>query len=95
MNLPESMVYEILIEDERLWRKDCANIPRKTLVNILKKIRSLAKDPWLENVHIKKLNNSHLADFRLRVGEYRVLFNRSDDRKVLHVLRVLHRSKLY
>jgi mRNA-degrading endonuclease RelE of RelBE toxin-antitoxin system len=35
------------------------------------------------------------AEYRLRVGDWRVRFYRDDDPEALHVLRVLHRGKAY
>jgi mRNA interferase RelE/StbE len=44
---------------------------------------------------IKKLQNYELADYRLRVGDYRFLFNIDDLGKDIYIFRILHRSKLY
>ena len=89
------MAYKLLIADGRQWRKDCGIIPKRQLQLILRRIRGLAGDPWTEGVQAKKLQHYRVADFRLRVGEYRVLFNKYEDRKEIHLLRILHRSKLY
>lgn len=89
------MRYELMIVDVKMWKKDCALVPRERLQQIFKKIRALADDPWAGNVQVKQLKNYEIADFRLRVGEYRVLFNKDEEGKVIHLLRILHRSKLY
>lgn len=89
------MAYEIVIADERLWRKDCGRIPHDQLSQILQKIRSLAHDPWAGGVHVKQLKHYNLADYRLQVGNFRVLFNKNEESRVISLLRVLHRSKLY
>ena len=89
------MAYELMIEDVRLWEKDCSVIPRNKLRVIFQKIGALATDPWPENAHVRQLKHYALADFRLRVGDYRVLFNKDDEEKKIHLLRVLDRSKLY
>ena len=89
------MAYEILIDDLRLWEKDCSVIPRTKLRIIVQKIAALAGDPCPENVHVAQLKHYALADFRLRVGDYRVLFNKDEESKTIHLLRVLDRSKLY
>jgi mRNA interferase RelE/StbE len=70
-------------------------IQRQDVLRIIARIRELSCDPWPEGLHVRKLQHYGLADFRLRVGNYRVLFNRDDDRKEVRLLRVLHRSKLY
>lgn len=89
------MAYKLLIKDRRIWDKDCNVIPPKHLRLILGKIRALECDPWAENVQVKQLKQYALADFRLRVGEYRVLFDKDEDAKTILLYRVLHRSKLY
>ncbi|OGJ63792.1 hypothetical protein A3C37_01725 [Candidatus Peribacteria bacterium RIFCSPHIGHO2_02_FULL_53_20] len=89
------MAYEIVIEDLRRWRKDFAAIPRERVKQILRKIRALENDPWAGNAQVKQLKDYALADFRLRIGEYRVLFNKDEEKKMIRLLRVLHRSNLY
>ncbi len=89
------MAYNILIEDIRVWKKDCASIPRDRLQLVVRKIYALEKDPWANNVQVKQLKEYGIADFRLRVGDYRVLFNKDEDTKTIQLLRLLHRSKLY
>lgn len=89
------MAYKLVIDDDRRWRKDCAAIPHERLVQILRSIRALEQEPWKENVQVKQLPHYPLAQFRLRVGDYRVLFDKNNATKTIHLLRVLHRSKLY
>ncbi len=89
------MAHKLLIVDEKLWRKDCDAIDRTQLQKIFGAIRKLEKDPWDGNVHVKQLKNYALADYRLRIGSYRVLFTKVEESKEIHLLRVLHRSKLY
>lgn len=46
-------------------------------------------------MQVKQLKNYEVADFRLRIGDERILFDRDELTKTIHLLRVLHRSKLY
>ena len=89
------MAYKLLIADGRSWKRDCAEIPADRLAQILKKVRALEKDPWAGNVQVKQLKHFSLADFRLRIGDYRVLFDKDEERKTITLFRVLHRSKSY
>lgn len=89
------MGYRILIADNRIWRKDCSAIPPQRVEQIFHKIRALQSDPWAGNVQAKQLKHYDLAEFRLRVGEYRVLFDKDEKMKTIVLLRVLHRSKFY
>lgn len=93
--LQRNMAYKIIVLSKRVWRKDCLAIPKKHVQQILQKIQLLTAEPWPENIQVKQLHHYRLADFRLRIGEYRVLFDKDEMKKVIRLIRVLHRSKLY
>jgi mRNA interferase RelE/StbE len=69
---------------------DLKKIDRKVKDRIHKKITELQHFPNIPN--IKKLTNFEPA-YRLRIGDYRVLFNVLDD--VVVIGRVLHRRESY
>lgn len=72
--------------------KDLRRIPAKSLARIIAKIEELAADPLPHGV-VKLATAERL--YRLRVGEYRVVYElRRDERKVL-VYYVRHRSEVY
>ncbi|MEK6826002.1 MAG: type II toxin-antitoxin system RelE/ParE family toxin [Nanoarchaeota archaeon] len=56
---------------------------------ILKKVDGLSENPFSKD--IKKLKGSD--DFRLRVGDYRVIF--SIESNVIQILKVGHRKNIY
>ena len=89
------MSYVLLVVDAKVWQRDVEKIPRKDFERVIARIRVLKNDPWPENVDVKKLQHYSIADYRLRVGDYRVLFNRNDERKEIRLLRMLNRSKRY
>ena len=89
------MAYKIFIASVRQWRKDCSKIPKRDLERIHKKIELLTQEPWSDFIQVKQLPNYDLAQFRLRIGNYRVLFDLDADHNTVRILRVLHRSKLY
>lgn len=91
----DNLKYRLVIFDERVWRRDCDHVPRKQLERIIERIRSLETWSVSAGVDVKKLQHYDLADFRLRVGDYRVLLNKNEEKREIHLLRVLHRSKLY
>lgn len=91
----ESLTYRIIIFDERVWRRDCDRVPQKQLNRIVERICKLEKWSASAGLDVKALQHYDCADFRLRVGDYRVLLNKYDSRREIHLLRVLHRSKLY
>jgi mRNA interferase RelE/StbE len=89
------MKYAVIIFDVRLWTQDCRRISKKDLQRIIEKIQHLEEWPVSANVDVKALQHYDAANYRLRVGTYRILFNVDHTAKKIFVLRVLHRSKLY
>ena len=56
---------------------------------ILKKVEELSENPFSKD--IKRLQGSE--DFRLRVGDYRVIF--FIEQNIIHILKVGHRKNIY
>jgi len=59
---------------------------------ILVALRQLAVDPRHRGV--RKLEGFE-NQWRVRVGEYRVLYEIADDERLVHVYRIAHRSEAY
>lgn len=70
--------------------KDLRKIDNKNEEHIRLRILELAEFPNISNV--KKLTNFESA-YRLRVGDYRILFDVSED--TIEIGRVLHRKESY
>ena len=43
----------------------------------------------------KKLNHYKICNYRLRVWDYRILFDINEEKNEIIIFRILHRSKLY
>jgi len=61
---------------------------------IIRYIEQLAADPFRKS-NVKKLVNFDAAAFRMRVGNYRVLFYREDDLKIIDIIDILQRKQAY
>jgi mRNA interferase RelE/StbE len=70
--------------------KDLKKIDNIQVQKILKSISTLNNYPTIPN--IKKLTN-HNPPFRLRVGNYRILFDIEDN--IIIVSRIKHRKEAY
>ncbi len=70
--------------------KDLKRINHESKERLDEKIQSLANFPDVSN--IKKLTNFEPA-YRMRVGNYRILFDVNDD--IIEIGRVLHRKDSY
>jgi len=94
MSSKKNTMYKLIVQDEKIFAKDIEKIGKLERDAIFSKI-TLLKTTGIEHAQVKKLKNYKVADFRLRVGDYRILFNIDLIKKEIVLLRVLHRSKLY
>ena len=78
------------IEIRKSAIKDLKNISEPFKTNIHQKILELKKFPNIQN--IKKLTNFEPA-YRLRIGNYRILFDVIND--IIFIGRILHRQNSY
>ncbi|MCF6269614.1 MAG: type II toxin-antitoxin system RelE/ParE family toxin [Melioribacteraceae bacterium] len=79
---------KVVIDDKAI--KDLSKIDKKFVINVFTKIEMLKNFPRVAN--LKKLTNFN-PPYRLRVGDYRILFNVEDN--ILTVFRVKHRKESY
>mgnify|MGYP001773277165 CR=1 FL=1 len=73
--------------------KDIKKLDQNTKLKIKKSIEKLENFPNISN--IKSLKSHPLADYRLRVGDYRVLFDVDWDNKKIYILKIGHRKDIY
>jgi len=73
-------------------RKDFRKIPPKTLSRILETIEDLEQDPF-PNQAIKLANSDRL--YRLRVGDYRIIYEVETEISAVTVHYVRHRREVY
>lgn len=85
------MNYELTFTDIAL--KNLASFSAKDQRAILRNIQHLAENP-LTKSNVKKLVDFDVA-YRLRIGNYRVLFERKDNLKIIDIIDILPRNKAY
>ena len=83
------MKYEIFFK-KSVW-KDFKPIPKKDLQNIIDAINSLSENPRPSGS--KKLSGQER--YRLRVGQYRILYSIQDQQLIVWVVKVGHRKDVY
>jgi mRNA interferase RelE/StbE len=71
--------------------KDLERIPKKDVKRIVATIKSLAENPRPQQS--KKLSGDE--KYRLRSGDYRILYSIEDDKLVVCVVKVRHRKDVY
>ena len=89
LNLRKMASYRI--EFSKRVRKDFRKIPERDANRLLKAIKLLAEDPLPS--HSKKLKGEEL--FRIRIGNYRVIYSMEDDKMIIAVVKVGHRKDVY
>ena len=83
-------MYEVLLE--RNVEKELRRLPSKVHDRVVEVIAALGKDP--RPTGCRKLTGSK-SDWRIRVGDYRVVYEIADSVRVIRVHRVRHRSEAY
>ncbi len=73
--------------------KALRKMPRNVATLIREKIGALAINPYAPNNNVKKLKGAD--DYRLRVGDWRVVYTLKDDRLVIVVIRIAPRGGVY
>lgn len=62
---------------------------------IINKIKILAKEPKALANNIKKPKGKYHDYYRLRIGEYRVIFSMEKNELIILIIRIGHRRKIY
>lgn len=73
-------------------RRQLKKAPKDMAVRILTALKQLAEAPY-QNTNVKKLVGSDF--YRLRVADWRVIYDIYDDKLVITVLEMGHRKEVY
>jgi len=79
------------VEIKKSAQKEIENLPSVMLKKIVAKIQSLSSEPRPNGS--KKLTSDE--KYRLRVGDYRILYSIEDDKLIIFVVKVGHRKSVY
>ncbi len=83
-------MYEVLLE--RRAEKDLKRLTRDVFERVVSRLRSLSEDPKPSGS--RKITGSK-NDWRVRVGEYRIIYEIDDRKKAIRVMRIRHRKEVY
>lgn len=81
--------YKILIKSSAA--KELARLPKIDIQRIASKIKSLSTDPRPHGC--EKL--SVQERYRIRQGKYRIVYSIEDDKLIVYVIKIAHRSVVY
>lgn len=83
-------MYEVLIE--RRAERDMRRLSKELFSRVASAIQKLAENP--RPVGCRKLSGS-VDDWRIRIGNYRVLYEIDDPQQKVRIMRVRHRRDVY
>jgi len=83
-------VYEVLLE--RRAQRDIKKLPTEVFQRIIPHIKALAEDP--KPPGCRKIAGSK-NDWRIRIGEYRVIYEIDEHAEAVKVMRIRHRKEVY
>lgn len=73
--------------------KELERLPKSTVRKIAVAIDKLADNP--KPIGIKKLKDSSEDLYRIRVGDYRVIYAINEGIRIVNILRIGHRKDIY
>ncbi len=79
------------IEIKKSAAKEIEKLPKTMMLRVLKKIKGLSSEP--RPVGCKKLSGDE--KYRIRIGNYRILYSIEDEILVVYVVKVGHRREIY
>jgi mRNA interferase RelE/StbE len=88
-------VYTVFID--RRVEKDLEIVPDHLVERFVRSLDEFEKDPIRKRVgfDVKHLKGYPGNLYRLRIGDYRVLFNVDKDKKEVKITTIVHRAKAY
>ena len=81
------------IEFDRRVKKDLKSVPTQEMERIKAAISNLSSNPRPSGC--KKLKGKNYEYFRIRVGDYRVVYTINDKVLLIIIIRVGHRKEIY
>jgi mRNA interferase RelE/StbE len=80
------------IEWKRSAIKELEKLPRPMISKIVSAVDNLSSNPYPQGV--RKLVSTK-SSYRIRVGDYRVIYNIVENRLIVEIVRVGHRKDIY
>jgi mRNA interferase RelE/StbE len=77
---------------ERNAEKDLDRLSREMYNRVITVIQGLAANPWPAGC--RKLVGGQ-SDWRIRVGDYRIIYEIADQARLIRITRVRHRKEVY
>lgn len=85
------LMYKIFYTKTTL--KTLKKLPRNVQMTLRQKIELLAENPYAANNNVKKLQG--IDGYRLRVGDWRIIYDIYDKKLVIEVIKIDSRGGVY
>lgn len=85
---------EYTIEFVRSSRKEFEKLPAAIRKKVVEALKLLSFNPYSEILKIKKLKATEDL-FRIRIGDYRIVYEIRNDKLVVVVIKIGHRREIY
>lgn len=83
-------MYEVVLE--RRAERDIKRLPEETFYRIVPQLKALSENP--RRPGCRKITGSK-NDWRVRVGDYRIIYEIDEREKAVKVMRIRHRRDVY
>lgn len=80
------------IEIKTSAKKSLAHLPKPAIKNLTDLIDKLSDNPYLTG-HKKLVGSAHT--YRIRSGDYRIVYSVFDESLVIHIIKIGHRKDVY
>ncbi len=81
------------VEYSKAALKTLNRLPRNLVARLLDKMDNIAKDPFAPHGNVKSLKGS--SHYRLRVGDWRIVYEIQEQRINILVLKIATRGEVY
>jgi mRNA interferase RelE/StbE len=83
-------VYEVLLE--RRAERDIKRLPKEIFDRLIPHLKALSENPKPSGC--RKISGSR-SDWRIRIGDYRVIYEVNEQEHAVKVMRIRHRKNVY
>ncbi len=82
------------VEFVKSAQKEFERLAAKTRIKTAEALKLLAQNPYSELLKVKKLKGADNL-FRIRLGDYRVVYEVRNEQLIVLVIKIGHRSEVY
>lgn len=82
------------VEFKKSARKEFDKLPSQIQQKVIEALNFLSQNPYSELLQIKKLKGIESL-YRIRIGDYRILYEIENKRLLVIVIKIGHRSDVY